>query len=294
MKYAVSLMGVDALRIMADTLMDSTDIIADLTNMTRTVADQNADTLGPHSRSLECVLDTVKTAMKRASHPALEVAEKLDSIATIYEEIMALDPFKGADGSGSAGVSGGNAEAQSPDEIEKNMKYTPINHGTWSGDRGNSMWIPNNSFARAELEMFGAKGISYKNGLPDFTPFSAFQHPLDPSQYTMSDYRQKKICCEALNGHLNKLAESLGADLSDPTSCSAFRDQVKDMLKCSEDSVEDILEDLKHGVTPDGYTWHHTDVPGVMQLVPEMIHGAARHRGGRSIWGGGYQCRYMM
>ena len=36
-----------------------------------------------------------------------------------------------------------------------------------------------------------------------------------------------------------------------------------------------------------GYIWHHTEVPGKMQLVKARIHRKCRHTGGRSIWGGG-------
>ncbi|MFC9710477.1 HNH endonuclease [Paenibacillus sp. NPDC056933] len=30
------------------------------------------------------------------------------------------------------------------------------------------------------------------------------------------------------------------------------------------------------------YTWHHTEVPGKMQLVPFCIHNITTHNGGRS------------
>lgn len=40
-----------------------------------------------------------------------------------------------------------------------------------------------------------------------------------------------------------------------------------------------------------GFTWHHTEVPGKMQLVDAGIHAETRHTGGRSIWGGGSDLR---
>lgn len=36
-----------------------------------------------------------------------------------------------------------------------------------------------------------------------------------------------------------------------------------------------------------GLTWHHTEIPGKMQLVDTRIHTTCRHTGGYSIWGGG-------
>jgi hypothetical protein len=38
---------------------------------------------------------------------------------------------------------------------------------------------------------------------------------------------------------------------------------------------------------PHGYTWHHHQQPGRMQLVPFGIHGAVQHSGGRQVWAGG-------
>ena len=39
---------------------------------------------------------------------------------------------------------------------------------------------------------------------------------------------------------------------------------------------------------PPGYTWHHHQDVGRMQLVPYEIHKQTGHTGGASIWGGGY------
>lgn len=40
-----------------------------------------------------------------------------------------------------------------------------------------------------------------------------------------------------------------------------------------------------------GLTWHHNEVPGKMQLVDAQTHAVCRHTGGRSVWGGGAECR---
>jgi hypothetical protein len=36
--------------------------------------------------------------------------------------------------------------------------------------------------------------------------------------------------------------------------------------------------------TPDGYTWHHHQEHGRMQLVPSELHQATGHTGGFSLW----------
>jgi hypothetical protein len=51
------------------------------------------------------------------------------------------------------------------------------------------------------------------------------------------------------------------------------------------------LEALSHNQTPDGYVWHHSEQPGVLQLVNEEIHEITGHTGGREIWGGGSENR---
>lgn len=56
--------------------------------------------------------------------------------------------------------------------------------------------------------------------------------------------------------------------------------------------TEDDKAALKDGQTPAGYTWHHHEQPGVLQLVNAQIHAQTEHIGGRVIWGGGLQNQY--
>lgn len=43
---------------------------------------------------------------------------------------------------------------------------------------------------------------------------------------------------------------------------------------------------IESGEDPVGYTWHHHQDEGKMQLVQSKIHGPLRHTGGRPTWGG--------
>ena len=54
---------------------------------------------------------------------------------------------------------------------------------------------------------------------------------------------------------------------------------------------EEQLDDIKRGHTPRGYTWHHSEEPGKLQLVDKEIHKRTGHTGGRAIWGGGSKNR---
>lgn len=51
------------------------------------------------------------------------------------------------------------------------------------------------------------------------------------------------------------------------------------------------VQALANGETPEGYTWHHNEEPGLLQLVDEETHEQTAHTGGRSIWGGGSENR---
>lgn len=51
------------------------------------------------------------------------------------------------------------------------------------------------------------------------------------------------------------------------------------------------LEQIENGETPDGYTWHHNEETGKMELVETSTHAKTGHTGGRAIWGGGSENR---
>lgn len=51
------------------------------------------------------------------------------------------------------------------------------------------------------------------------------------------------------------------------------------------------VQSVANGQTPEGYTWHHNEEPGHLQLVDEETHTQTGHTGGRSIWGGGSELR---
>ncbi len=51
------------------------------------------------------------------------------------------------------------------------------------------------------------------------------------------------------------------------------------------------LDQIKIGITPSGYTWHHHQLRGKLQLVDSATHQATGHTGGKIIWGGGSDYR---
>ncbi|MCT4697576.1 HNH endonuclease [Tenacibaculum haliotis] len=68
-------------------------------------------------------------------------------------------------------------------------------------------------------------------------------------------------------------------------------EQLKEMLdknpELREKFTERQLEQIDAGYKPEGYTWHHHQQVGKMQLVESSVHDVSRHTGGKSLWGGG-------
>ena len=58
--------------------------------------------------------------------------------------------------------------------------------------------------------------------------------------------------------------------------------------KLRDKFTEEQIEDIMNGILPEGFTWHHNEQEGLMQLVDSLIHNQTNHTGGMSIWGKGY------
>jgi len=83
---------------------------------------------------------------------------------------------------------------------------------------------------------------------------------------------------------------------SDPEQFAECNKQLKDWCEKNPGKVEKIfsksqLEEISVGKNPYGYTWHHHEDTGKMQLVDKKIHKETGHNGGKAIWGGGTENR---
>lgn len=96
---------------------------------------------------------------------------------------------------------------------------------------------------------------------------SVYDTKLSPEQYKASDAVQFNTCNQ-------KLKESVN---NNPDMRSKFNAKQ--------------LGQIENGDRPSGYTWHHNEKQGRMQLVPTEVHSKTPHTGGRSIWGGGSDYR---
>jgi len=104
-------------------------------------------------------------------------------------------------------------------------------------------------------------GVEVEGVFPEFD--STFDATLDENQRKDTDRSQEKECNKQL------------------------KEAIEDDSSLAEQFTDEQLEQIKNGDTPDGYTWHHNEEPGKMQLVKTDEHQGARHTGGRNMWGGG-------
>lgn len=98
---------------------------------------------------------------------------------------------------------------------------------------------------------------------PAFESYYDVQLPRE--QYLASDHVQFKTANRMLYADI----------LYDPS--------IADELELTNQETEDLIK----GLTPEGYTWHHNEDSGSLQLVSETIHSKTAHTGGRELWGGG-------
>ncbi|MFJ7371261.1 HNH endonuclease [Lysinibacillus sp. NPDC098008] len=100
---------------------------------------------------------------------------------------------------------------------------------------------------------------------PDFE--EEYTVTMPESMYLESDITHFSYANHALAEHINQ----------NPESASNF----------SNSQIEQIYSNQ----TPDGFTWHHSEEPGKLELVNEEVHEKTAHTGGREIWGGGSENR---
>ena len=127
----------------------------------------------------------------------------------------------------------------------------------------------------------------------------------NPQQGTESAIDNDLIAKDTQANDTQKPADSqiqedtqLSENLYKASDCNQFSECNKQLKEAIESDVElaklfdeEQLEQINDDYTPDGYTWHHNEEIGKMQLVDSEIHVKTGHTGGRSIWGGGSENR---
>ncbi|MCM3571069.1 HNH endonuclease [Neobacillus mesonae] len=108
-------------------------------------------------------------------------------------------------------------------------------------------------------------GVVIEGVFPEFE--SEYTATLPESMYLESDGTHFSYANEQLAEAINQNSE-LGNEFTDSQRAQIFGNE-----------------------TPEGYTWHHSEEPGKLELVDKEVHAETGHDGGREIWGGGSENR---
>ena len=105
-------------------------------------------------------------------------------------------------------------------------------------------------------------GVELVGVFPEFP--AAFECKIPDEIWENGDREIFRYCTEQLRDYLE----------AHPEEKALFNEQQLEQIANGEPYIK-------------GYTWHHTEAPGKMQLVETKVHAMSGHTGGISIWCGG-------
>lgn len=231
------------------------DHVKDATTVVESVAD-----IGKNSDEVVDIVDTVADVGKKAD----KASEAVDATADAGKSADNIaDAAKNIAKTGDAGKHTDDVAESSKKHfknITKQFDIYPTINSNLVGKNHPKTGVP-----------FVLKKIEYSDGrklqlvVPKFTSFDDVQ--LKPKElYTASFDEQKEYCLKQLK-----------KDINNPFS------------KVKKNFTEEQLDDIQNGIIPNGFTWHHNEKEGLMQLVDSEIHDKTGHTGGMSIWGQGHK-----
>jgi len=184
----------------------------------------------------------------------------IESLAQTFTEVQKQDLMRGSSDVPSFAKNSKPETVTSYEEANKPIRYIDTRNQTLENDVHPITGVP---FVRKIVEL--PSGEKVEGVFPEFPV--EYEMKLDESLYLDSDARQFRVT-------IDKLAEDIE---NNPALRKKF--------------TPEQLEQIKNGETPDGYVWHHSEQPGILQLVDKDLHDKTGHTGGRYLWGGGAENR---
>ncbi len=209
----------------------------------------------PLSRFLK---DENWTGFSSGDNSQINGQQQLSENETVSDDLH-LHDSKSDVGSNQEQVTESTSVNDKPNESE-NVKRIPCRNGDLAGTEH-----PVTGVTFQEKTVKNADGSEVTGVFPEFD--TLFEAQLPEDLLKASDKKQEIECNKQLK--------------------NAIENNPKLREKFSPEQMEQIL----NGDTPDGYTWHHHEDTGKMQLVDTVEHARTGHTGGRSIWGGGSENR---
>lgn len=155
-----------------------------------------------------------------------------------------------------------------PSSYKERLDRTPSienPNGKWSGDRGESMFIPTADRVREILRNKGLEGINYKDGIPDFNPISE-------AKVTIQGMSQHRLSQMGENGE-----RIVGNYEKADTECAKAWN-----LEQRDGKDDWTHQDVKKWREANEYTWHEHNDMKTCSLVPTEAHKVCSHLGGVS------------
>lgn len=155
-----------------------------------------------------------------------------------------------------------------PSSYKERLDRTPSienPNGKWSGDRGESMFIPTADRVREILRNKGLEGINYKDGIPDFNPISE-------AKVTIHGMSQHRLSQMGENGE-----RIVGNYEKADTECAKAWN-----LEQRDGKDDWTHQDVKKWREANEYTWHEHNDMKTCSLVPTEVHKVCSHLGGVS------------
>ena len=134
--------------------------------------------------------------------------------------------------------------------------------------------------AMVEKIVITKNGLKLRAVFPDYSMVSLYQVKIPANLYKATDADQFAYALSQLQRSMN-------------------RDPNFDLSRFPESLQREILnKEIRAGAVSKGpsmltgFSWHHSEELGIMQLIPSAAHKNVRHTGGRSFWGGGAEFRH--
>lgn len=155
----------------------------------------------------------------------------------------------------------GTSEGDYPSTYKERVDRTPRDdgeRGEWQGERGESVFIPNESEIIAILDEYGIEGIEYKNGIPDFSPCSESTVEIE----NMTDNRS------------GPPVEGSNFQQCDQKCAEQWNAQARD------GRTDWTARDVANWRRENGYSWHERNDMKTCDLIPTKVNAYFGHLGG--------------
>ena len=163
-------------------------------------------------------------------------------------------------------------------EYEERINRTPSDQSRWSGKRGESECYALTTETQAILDKYGEKGVSYSDGIPDFSPFSESTVIIDKMSGSRTSSRTKLVDKNNAFGRATSYHYKYNAGnyaQADIATAKSWSEAKKNDREWSPHDVELYRKQ-------NGLTWHECNDQKTMMMIPTRINSEFTHLGGTS------------